>query len=110
MQVRPLAMVSTGFLCCVCCVAATPPHILMILADDLGWANVEWNRETPTPEVVTPNLAQMQRSGIELTSFHTFKYCSPTRSAIQSGRNPIHVNVVNGPTTCPGSGIPLNMT
>jgi hypothetical protein len=28
-----------------------------------------------------------------------FKFCSPTRSAIQSGRNPIHVNVQNvGPT------------
>ena len=47
-----------------------------------------------------------------------FKYCSPTRAALQSGRNPIHVNVVNGPGTCHNvndtdagySGIPLNMT
>ena len=25
----------------------------------------------------------------------TFKFCSPTRSSLQSGRNPIHVNVQN---------------
>ena len=26
---------------------------------------------------------------------YAYKFCSPTRSAIQSGRNPIHVNVQN---------------
>lgn len=31
--------------------------------------------------------------------FYTFKYCSPTRSALQSGRNPLHVNVQNIPNT-----------
>lgn len=28
-----------------------PPHIVVVLADDLGWANVGWNREVATPEV-----------------------------------------------------------
>ena len=47
-----------------------------------------------------------------------YKYCSPTRSAIQSGRNPYHVNPLNaGPEIYnpadPVSGmaaIPRNMT
>lgn len=47
-----------------------------------------------------------------------YKYCSPTRSAIQSGRNPYHVNNLNlGPDVSnpsdPVSGfaaIPRNMT
>ena len=47
-----------------------------------------------------------------------YKYCSPTRSAIQSGRNPIHVNPVNAnpgianPADPVGgfAGIPRNMT
>ena len=32
------------------------PHLVYILADDLGWANVGWNRAVPTKEVATPNL------------------------------------------------------
>ena len=94
------------------------PHVLMVLADDLGWANVGWNRAVPSKEVVTPTLDGLVRQGIELQQYYAFKYCSPTRSALQSGRNPIHVNVVNGPTTCHNpddpvsgySGIPMNMT
>eukprot|EP00038_Savillea_parva_P001046 m.100915 g.100915 ORF g.100915 m.100915 type:complete len:619 (+) comp10367_c0_seq1:74-1930(+) len=94
------------------------PHIAVILADDLGWANVGWNRAVPDPEVVTPTLDALVRNGIELTQFYTFKYCSPTRSALQSGRNPIHVNVDNGDPTCHNpadpiagySGIPVAMT
>ena len=30
---------------------------------------------------------------MELDRNYAFKFCSPTRSAIQTGRNPIHVNV-----------------
>ena len=34
-------------------------------------------------------------AGMELDRNYAFKFCSPTRSAIQTGRNPIHVNVQN---------------
>ena len=44
----------------------------------------------------TPALDALVAEGIELTRFYAFKYCSPSRSAFISGRNPIHVNVVNG--------------
>ena len=133
--------------------ATIKPHIVSILADDLGWGNVcvsprpaphlpsahphwpltptcghgcpllccrsGWNRAVPTKEVATPVLDGLVAEGIELTNFYAFKYCSPTRSALQSGRNPIHVNVVNGPVTCHNpndtqtagySGIALNMS
>ena len=83
-----------------------------------GWANVGWNREVKTREVVTPNLDALVSQGIELEQFYTFKYCSPTRSALQSGRNPIHVNVLNtldaynpNSTDSAGvSGVALNFT
>lgn len=44
-------------------------------------------------------LDALVAEGIQLTRFYAFKYCSPSRSAFISGRNPIHVNVVNGQTT-----------
>ena len=72
----------------------------------------------PDKEVQTPSLDELVREGIQLTSFYAFKYCSPSRSGFLSGRNPIHVNVVNGQTTLLNpadpvsgySGIPVNMT
>ena len=64
----------------------------------VGFANVGYNREVPTKEVQTPALDAIAAEGIKLTSFYTFKYCSPSRSGFLSGRNPIHVNVVNGQT------------
>ena len=36
------------------------------------------------------------QEGVELERHYVFQFCSPTRSAMQSGRNPIHVNTVNG--------------
>ena len=97
---------------------ATKPHIVMVLGDDIGYANVGWNRPVPTREVATPRLDQLVRDGIQLTQFYAFKYCGPSRSAFMTGRNPIHVNVVNGQTTLLNpddpvsgySGIPTNMT
>lgn len=40
-------------------------------------------------------MNQLVLNGINLNQHYTFKFCSPTRSSIQSGRNPIHVNVQN---------------
>ena len=49
---------------------------------------------------------------------YVYKCCSPTRTAIQSGRNPIHVNVMNADMDISNrsdpvsgfAGIPRNMT
>ncbi|GAB5355832.1 hypothetical protein AAMO2058_000238900 [Amorphochlora amoebiformis] len=94
------------------------PHIMFVLLDDYGWANAGWHRPEGFDEVQTPNLDSLVSEGIELDRHYVYKYCSPTRSAIQSGRNPIHVNVVNEEPTRynpndPVSGfaaIPRNMT
>ena len=98
--------------------SATKPHILLILADDLGWGNVGWHRSPAFAEVQTPNLDKMVSEGVELNRFYAYHMCSPTRSALQSGRLPMHVNIVNAdPTiynasesTGTGAGIPRNMT
>jgi len=94
------------------------PHIVFILFDDYGWANAGWHRSPPTPEVSTPHLNQLVAEGVELDRHYVYKFCSPTRSAVQSGRNPYHVNNLNlAPDVSnpkdPVSGfaaIPRNMT
>eukprot|EP01051_Picozoa_sp_SAG22_P001277 SAG22_NODE_48_length_24654_cov_4.406394_25_plen_566_part_00 len=87
------------------------PHILFALADDTGWNSVGWHARSNAArlEVSTPNLDALVRSGIELTRSYAFKYCSPSRCSIQSGRNPIHVQTGNANFGI-GGGIPANMT
>ena len=71
------------------------PHILFVLWDDYGWAGAGYHRPTPTPEVQTPTMDSLVGAGLDFANSYVFYCCSPTRSAIQSGRNPIHVNVLN---------------
>lgn len=97
-------------------------HIAYILVDDFGWANADWHREKKYDnETATPFLSSTLKSeGLELDRHYAYKFCSPSRSAIQSGRNPIHVNVQNyqpvvwNPSNLNENtryaGIPKNMT
>ena len=49
----------------------------------------------PHHEVQTPTMDQLAADGIQLDQSYLYWYCSPSRSALQSGRNPIHVNLDN---------------
>ena len=91
--------------------AALRPHVLLVLADDTGWNNVGWHarHNAAGAEVSTPALNGLVREGIELERAIAFKYCSPSRCALQSGRNPIHVNVHND-VFGNNTGIPPAMT
>ena len=79
------------------------PHIIMILWDDYGWAEAGWHRNysiggiyvPDSREVMTPSLDTLVADGIELDRAYAHKCCSPTRSAVQSGRHPFHVNILN---------------
>ena len=78
--------------------APPSPHIVFLLADDLGWANVGPHRAVlaaSPAEVRTPSIDALVADGVELSRHYTFKFCSPTRSSLQSGRLPVHVNVLN---------------
>jgi len=56
--------------------------------------------------------------GIDLAHSYVFYCCSPTRSSLQSGRNPVHVNVLNADPdifnasnpTSGAAGVARNMT
>ena len=83
-----------------------------------GWANVGYHRNPPTREVVTPNIDDLVKQGLELNQHYAYRCCSPSRSSLISGRLPIHVNDQNSAPTNynandPVSGfsaIPRNMT
>ena len=76
--------------------AADRPHLLFLLVDDWGWANVGYHRDVPTHEVQTPNFDSLVKNGLELDQNYAFHFCSPSRCSLLTGRLPIHVNDNNG--------------
>jgi len=86
------------------------PHILLVLIDDLGWGNVGFNREIATPEVQTPTIDQLVAEGVRLDRHYVYHMCTPTRTSLQSGRLPVHVNQLLLNPDNPSCGIPRNMT
>ena len=81
------------------------PHVLFFLADDLGSYNIGYQGNT---EVSTPTIDQLAFDGIKLDRHYVFKYCSPTRSSLLSGRLPYHVNMENKPVNEAG-GVDIRM-
>lgn len=85
------------------------PNILFILADDLGWGNVQYHNDNG--EVKTPNINYLVKNGLELNRHYVHYVCSPTRSSVQSGRLPVHVHLDNNAMLSHlNAGVPPNMT
>jgi arylsulfatase I/J len=49
----------------------------MVIVDDFGWAEVGYHRETPTPEVVTPTIDALVKSGVELNRHYVHMVSEP---------------------------------
>lgn len=63
---------------------ASPPNIVFIMVDDLGWADVAFNDHKGNAP--TPNLKQLAAESLELTQHYVAPVCSPTRTALLTGR------------------------
>ena len=68
------------------------PNILVMVADDLGWADVGYHGG----DIDTPSLDLLAEQGVQLNRFYTTPICSPTRAALMTGRDPIRLGVAYG--------------
>lgn len=71
----------SSFLFSVFAAAESRPNILLVVADDLGFADVGFMGS----EIRTPNLDSLAEEGIIFTDFHTAFTCSPTRAMLLTG-------------------------
>jgi arylsulfatase A-like enzyme len=102
-------MKSLGFLMvvislvCGHALAATKPHVLLILADDLGYGDVRcYNEKAKVP---TPNIDRLAREGLRFTDAHSpATVCTPSRYSLMTGQ--MAFRVPNGGTVFQGAGGP----
>ena len=90
-------------------VAASPPHILFVVVDDLGWSDVGFHGS----KIQTPNIDKLAAEGVVLDNYYVLPICTPTRSALMSGRYPIHTGELTIDVIClcePYDGPYINVT
>lgn len=90
---RPSFLVGPGFILGLLALdaglhaqAPTPPNILVLVADDLGWHDTG---AYGNPGIQTPSIDRLARSGLRIEwAFGTTPQCSPSRISILSGDYP----------------------
>ncbi|MFT6987694.1 MAG: arylsulfatase A-like enzyme [Psychromonas sp.] len=65
--------------------AADKPNIIYLLVDNWGWGDLSIQGST----IQTPNIDDFAQQGLRLTNFNVQNQCTPTRSALHTGRLPI---------------------
>jgi arylsulfatase A-like enzyme len=89
--VERLILLSIAFLLSVQSLAvAGTPNVVLIMTDDQGYGDMSCHGN---PYLETPNIDQLYRDSVRLTSFHVDPTCSPTRAALMTGRYSSRVGV-----------------
>jgi arylsulfatase A-like enzyme len=86
MQILLILLGSLALGCCALA-GASPPNLVYILTDDMGYASPGFIN----PEVRTPAIDALAADGV-FTSAYSYKFCSPTRAAFLTGRYPWRVS------------------
>ncbi|MEC3879168.1 sulfatase [Parapedobacter sp. 10938] len=69
------------------------PNVIVILADDLGWADLPMYGNTFNE---APNLNRLAKRGMTFSNaYAAAPVCSPTRASIMSGQYPARVGVID---------------
>ncbi len=72
---------------------ASPPNILLILTDDLGWRDLSCYGST---FYETPNIDRLASQGMRFTdAYAAAGVCSPTRAAVLTGKTPARLHLTD---------------
>ena len=65
------------------------PHIVMFVSDDMGWNEVGYHGS----KIATPHIDGLAKEGVQLDRFYVHPICSPTRTALMTGRSPARFGI-----------------
>jgi hypothetical protein len=86
----------------------TPPNIVLILIDDIGYGDLGCYGSTIQQ---TPNIDKLAATGIRFTDFHSNGcVCSPTRAALLTGQYQQRSGIESAIGFTKDAGIPLSKT
>jgi arylsulfatase len=87
------------------------PHILFILADNLGWGELGCYGGGALRGAPTPRIDRLASEGLRFLNFNVESDCVPTRSALMTGRYPIRTGALQSiPAGLPQGIIPWEIT
>ena len=69
--------------------SATPPHIIFMLGDEVGYNNVGWHSNI----TLSPNLNDLASGGVTLERHYVQRWCAATRTALLTGRYPYNAGL-----------------
>ena len=94
--IRAFCLLSLASLSSKLCAAekleGTKPNIIVMMTDDQGYGPVGRHGH---PWIQTPNLDRMYDSSLRFTRFLVAPTCSPTRSALMTGRHPMRNGITH---------------
>ncbi|MDZ8118408.1 sulfatase-like hydrolase/transferase [Pontiella agarivorans] len=110
-----LKILVAGLITAAAAMAAPCPNILVILCDDLGYADVGFNG---AEDIKTPHLDRLAEAGTICTSAYVaHPFCGPSRMGLMTGRYPHeyggqfnHPPFQEGLTEYDGLGVPVEET
>ena len=86
--------------------SSTKPNIVFFFWDNLGWGEVGCYGGGVLRGAPTPRIDQLAAEGLRLLNFNVEAQCTPSRSALLTGRHPIR----SGTQTVPITGGPDGLT
>src|ERR1700761_9744396 len=85
--------------------ADTKPNIVFILMDNLGWGEIGCYGGGILRGAATPRIDRLAAEGMRLFNFNVEAQCTPSRSAILTGRHPIRSGTQTVPITGGADGL-----
>ncbi len=99
---KTLATLILTFFCTISSLAQEKPNIVLVFLDNFGYGEPGFNGGGIVRGAATPRMDKLAEQGLRLTNFNVEVQCTPSRSALMTGRYAIR----SGNATVPvGEGV-----